>query len=217
MTRDDRLQLAHLGLHPERTRRLTESWGTAGAVLRAIELGQIPVSEAIRGRLALDSWAAAKEADASIDWKEHLPALLQQLPDCPDLLFRRGAKLPSPPGVAIVGTRRATRYGLDVARRFGRAVALAGWPVVSGLARGIDGAAHIGALRGAVSPSPCSVVEWTGVTHQSIATWPAASSRPGDRSFPSTALDPLQRRGGSPLGTGSSPASVRRWWWWRPG
>jgi DNA processing protein len=48
--------------------------------------------------------------------------------------------------VAIVGTRRATTYGLRLARSFGQAVAAAGWPVVSGLARGIDGAAHIGCL-----------------------------------------------------------------------
>ena len=48
--------------------------------------------------------------------------------------------------VAIVGTRRATPYGLRVARQWGRQLSEAGIAVVSGLARGIDAAAHRGAL-----------------------------------------------------------------------
>lgn len=50
------------------------------------------------------------------------------------------------PGVAVVGTRRCTRYGLGLADAIGGAVARAGWTVVSGLARGIDAAAHQGCL-----------------------------------------------------------------------
>ncbi len=49
-------------------------------------------------------------------------------------------------GVAVVGTRRCTRYGADLARSFGSALARSGWTTVSGLARGIDAAAHIGTL-----------------------------------------------------------------------
>ena len=52
------------------------------------------------------------------------------------------------PGVAIVGTRRCTEYGRSIARTLGHSVAAAGWPVVSGLARGIDAAAHTGTLEG---------------------------------------------------------------------
>ncbi len=48
--------------------------------------------------------------------------------------------------IAVVGTRRCTRYGADLARAFGSAIARAGWTVVSGLARGIDAAAHRGCL-----------------------------------------------------------------------
>lgn len=50
-------------------------------------------------------------------------------------------------GIAVVGTRRCTRYGIDLAEAFGAAIARAGWTTVSGLARGIDTAAHRGCLR----------------------------------------------------------------------
>ena len=50
-------------------------------------------------------------------------------------------------GVAVVGTRRSTRYGTGLAEAFGAAIARAGWTTVSGLARGVDTAAHRGCLR----------------------------------------------------------------------
>lgn len=50
-------------------------------------------------------------------------------------------------GIAVVGTRRCTRYGVDLAESFGAIIARAGWTTVSGLARGIDTAAHRGCLR----------------------------------------------------------------------
>jgi DNA processing protein len=52
------------------------------------------------------------------------------------------------PAVAVVGTRRATRYGIALAEAFGRGLAGEGWITVSGLARGIDAAAHRGCLAG---------------------------------------------------------------------
>src|SRR5690606_33953336 len=54
--------------------------------------------------------------------------------------------LTTAPGVAVVGTRRCTGYGSGLAEAFGRAIATAGWTTVSGLARGIDSAAHRGAV-----------------------------------------------------------------------
>ncbi|HJR91105.1 MAG TPA: DNA-processing protein DprA [Acidimicrobiia bacterium] len=82
--------------------------------------------------------------------EEAYPALLETISDPPPAVWIRG-RLPAGPGVAIVGTRRATRYGLGLARSMGAAVARAGWPVVSGLARGVDGAAHRGCLDAAGS------------------------------------------------------------------
>ncbi len=72
------------------------------------------------------------------------PEGLADLEDPPTLYLI--GELRSAPGVAVVGTRRCTRYGIDLAERFGRVISGAGWTVVSGLARGIDAAAHRGCL-----------------------------------------------------------------------
>ncbi len=77
------------------------------------------------------------------------PALLQEIPDPPPALYVRGTLSPRDRrSVAIVGSRRATDYGRRLAERFARELVEAGLTVVSGLARGIDTAAHLGALRG---------------------------------------------------------------------
>ena len=65
--------------------------------------------------------------------------------ETPPPIFVAGAFV-SAPAVAVVGTRRCTGYGKAIAESFGCALARAGWSVVSGLARGIDAASHVGAL-----------------------------------------------------------------------
>lgn len=77
------------------------------------------------------------------------PRRLKALADAPIGLYVRG-RLPEEerPTLAIVGSRNATRYGLEVARCFGRELAKEGVQIVSGLAAGIDGAGHQGALEG---------------------------------------------------------------------
>jgi DNA processing protein len=74
------------------------------------------------------------------------PALLEAIPDPPQRLYVRG-KIPEQPMLAIVGSRRATPYGERVARRLAAGLAETGIAIVSGLARGIDSAAHRGALE----------------------------------------------------------------------
>jgi DNA processing protein len=79
------------------------------------------------------------------------PAELAELADAPAVLYGAGARerfaaLLGRPGVAVVGTRRASAYGLEVARELGRGLSAAGVTVVSGMALGIDAAAHRGAL-----------------------------------------------------------------------
>lgn len=75
------------------------------------------------------------------------PARLKELPDPPQRLWHLGSwDVLDRPVVAIVGTRRATAYGLRVTRELSSALARGGACVVSGMALGIDGCAHRGAL-----------------------------------------------------------------------
>lgn len=80
---------------------------------------------------------------------EAYPLELKRIYDPPPVLYWRGSRLPGQElRIAIVGTRRATAYGLKVAEQLAEELAAAGVGVVSGLARGIDAAAHRGAIKG---------------------------------------------------------------------
>jgi len=145
---DHRLRLAFSGLHPERIHELLSRFDGAVGAIDAVKRRRVKASDAIRSNLAVP--AAQRRADLAalgIDIVMRgafpYPSHLDRFEDAPDVLFVRG-DLPLIPGVAIVGTRRCTAYGLELADAYGRAVAEAAWPVVSGLARGIDGAAHRG-------------------------------------------------------------------------
>jgi DNA processing protein len=76
------------------------------------------------------------------------PALLRQIYDPPPVLWVRGRLPDVEPAVAVVGTRAASPHGRALARAMARDLAAGGAAVVSGLARGIDAAAHEGALEG---------------------------------------------------------------------
>jgi len=80
---------------------------------------------------------------------ERYPAMLRASSDPPWLLYVWGGLRPEDVlSIAVVGSRRATLHGLATARGLGRALSASGYTVVSGLARGIDAAAHAGALEG---------------------------------------------------------------------
>ena len=82
--------------------------------------------------------------------RHELPPLLRAIHDPPRRLYLRGAgdtEMLSRPAVAVVGARACSPYGAQVARMLGRELAAAGVLVVSGLARGVDGEAHRGALE----------------------------------------------------------------------
>lgn len=104
---------------------------------------------------------AARLADAALGWAEQpghalmalddpaFPPQLGNIPAAPLLLYTRGRReLLYRPAVAIVGSRNASAQGVANADRFAEALAAAGLTVVSGLALGIDAAAHAGALAG---------------------------------------------------------------------
>jgi len=101
------------------------------------------------------------------------PAALAEIPQPPFGLYLRGASIPQDrPAVSIVGTRLPTGLGMGTAFSLARDFALAGLPVVSGLARGIDGAAHRGALRGrgfTCAVLACGVDAVYPAAHRSLA------------------------------------------------
>lgn len=74
------------------------------------------------------------------------PAWLARIFDPPSHLYAFGRQLTQKPAIAVVGTRNPTRYGLSMARRLSAELVDMGFAVISGLARGIDSAAHKGAL-----------------------------------------------------------------------
>ncbi len=80
-------------------------------------------------------------------WDDDYPPLLREIHDPPALLYLRG-KLPANDGFAIVGSRRATSAGLALTRKLATTLAQHNICIVSGLARGVDSAAHRGALDG---------------------------------------------------------------------
>ncbi|MGD9016330.1 MAG: DNA-processing protein DprA [Desulfobacterales bacterium] len=76
------------------------------------------------------------------------PSLLMEIDDPPPMLYVLGRLKTQEPAVAVVGSRNATAYGIDTTRRLCRQLAREGITVVSGMARGIDTAAHEGAVDG---------------------------------------------------------------------
>lgn len=85
-------------------------------------------------------------------WEEGFPEGLRALPQPPTHLYLKGELPPEREAVALVGTRRASPWALAFARRLARELAEAGLWVVSGLARGIDREAHLGALGPGAHP-----------------------------------------------------------------
>ena len=103
---------------------------------------------------AEQEWRRAEELHVRIVDILHpdYPPLLREIFDPPIVLYIRGQKWdPELPQVAIVGTRRPTGYGLNCAERLAEDLAARGLAITSGLARGLDAAAHRGALRAGVT------------------------------------------------------------------
>jgi DNA processing protein len=148
------------GLGPRLAARLLREYGTPEAIFRAplTELEALrlpsPVAQSIASQVPLKE--AEKELERTkalgaqfVHWEEpDYPALLREIYDPPPLLYVRGHReLLTRHMVAIIGTRRPTTYGNQMAERLGRDLAECGLVVVSGLARGIDSSAHRGALE----------------------------------------------------------------------
>lgn len=144
----------HKGLGAVTLRQLIDKYGSARAAL-GVDVNKLPAKarRARRGRETLrplpDVLATARRIGvlATGYGLPGFPERLDHLHDPPPLLFLRGdPSLLDAPAVAVVGSRKATEYGRGMARSMGEGLARAGITVVSGLALGIDGAAHRGAL-----------------------------------------------------------------------
>ncbi|MEO1497461.1 MAG: DNA-processing protein DprA [Planctomycetota bacterium] len=145
------------GVGPRLRTRLVETFGDASSVL-ARSPSELTRAPGVGGRLAQAIAQAPSEATAARELERaaeagirpllldetDYPASLRQLCDAPPVLYCRGElrREDQRRAVAIVGTRHASRYGLRMAAELAAGLAHAGVTVISGLARGVDGAAH---------------------------------------------------------------------------
>lgn len=149
------------GLGSLRIQSLLEFFSTADLVLEAPRhmLLQVPrIGEKIAA--AISDWRNCTNITAELDLAERLgirvltildddyPDVLRRMRDAPIVLYVRGNLKPEDgkQAISIVGSRTASIYGITHARRFARELADFGCPIVSGLAKGADAAAHWGAL-----------------------------------------------------------------------
>jgi DNA processing protein len=149
------------GLGPRLTQALLERFGSARAVLEASpeELREVPyIGAQTAGEFhqAMRLLDLDKECELIARHKVSLlargspqyPAALAEIADPPHLLYLRGQLQPQDgKAVGIVGSRHCSAYGKRVAERLAAGLVQKGYTVVSGLARGIDGCAHRGALQ----------------------------------------------------------------------
>jgi DNA processing protein len=147
------------GLGPTRVRRLVEFFGSAAAVLRAT-LTELEAT----GMQAVSAQALATGKSAELAREEiaqaasggivmislddpRYPPRLREIYDPPLALYIRGnVEILAQPGIAVVGTRHPTPYGSGMAERLATDLAAQGLVILSGMARGVDTAAHRGAL-----------------------------------------------------------------------
>jgi DNA processing protein len=148
------------GVGPRLRKALLEELGTASAVLAAApaDLRRVQgIGPELTRRLAMARQEIDVQAELDLcaahgiaimsDMDPAYPRMLSEIYDPPGILFMRGELLACDAvAIAIVGSRHATHYGLEQAERLAGSLARAGVTIVSGLARGIDAAAHCGAL-----------------------------------------------------------------------
>ena len=158
----DQLQLSLLpGLGPRSLTVLIQSFGQASAVLKATkeDLQRVPgigpklahTIATAQDHIDVDdvlSWCRTHDTSVLQLGEDGYPRPLEELDDTPPILFAQGNWLTRDElSVAIVGTRHATAYGLQQTRRLALDLARAGVTIISGLARGVDTAAHRAALE----------------------------------------------------------------------
>jgi DNA processing protein len=211
MTDLDYLTLALVpGIGRARMDQLLQAFGSPSAVLDAPYRDVLQVNgvtpacaTAIRNAdraLAERVVAHAAELDGQVltPGDAGFPPALREIPDAPTLLFAAGRpELLEAPCVAIVGSRSHTRYGGEVCRHFASGLARCGLTVVSGMARGLDAAAHAAALDagggtigvlgnglGVIYPTANRALYQRVLAHGCLLTEFPPGERPNAGSFP---------------------------------
>ena len=129
------------------------AWSASESELRAAGLDSRTIRAIVNGRQSVDPDAELETLERSgvraLTWHDaDYPPRLKQIYDLPPLLYVKGELLPDDErSIAVVGTRKPSPYGVQVAEKMVRDIADAGVAVVSGLARGVDGIAHNAALN----------------------------------------------------------------------
>jgi len=149
--RDAAVMLAFGGCSPATVDRLVRRHGSQTAAVTAVTDGRTKLSKRVRSAVGIPAdvrWEQLRTAGVQLmaSTDPAFPSRLQNLSGAPRWLFVDGS-LPLGPAIGIVGSRSATAYGLDLAHEYGSVASRAGWHVVSGLARGIDAAAHRGVVE----------------------------------------------------------------------
>lgn len=169
--------LAHIWLREEarlstrRIREAREHFGGALEACRALNEDDLFFTPREREQKANASWKRAEKvlencrkagARAICYEEDGYPEDLRQIYDPPAVLYLKGTmpRWEEMPVLAIVGRRKASPLGLETARRFAQVLSAHGFLIVSGLAQGVDGAAHQGALEG---PTPTVAVLGTAI------------------------------------------------------
>lgn len=140
-----------IGLLEERFGSLEPAWSAPETELRASGLDASVARSIAEHRGGIDPQREIDRVRAAgltvLTWHDaDYPALLREIDDLPPILYFKGTLLPEQT-VTIVGTRRPTAYGREVASHLAGELAEAGLTIVSGMARGIDGVAHRAALE----------------------------------------------------------------------
>jgi DNA processing protein len=203
------------GLGATRVRRLVEHFGNVGAIFRA-SLTELEAT----GMLAVSAQAIATGKSWELAQEERIrasgvgatlitldgaayPAQLKQIYDPPPILYVRGnTEVLARSGIAVVGTRHPTPYGLGMAERLATDLAARGLVIFSGMARGVDTASH----RGALAAKGCTVAvygtgvdqpypkENTRLAEQILATGGAIISEFPIGTFPAPQNFPIRNR-----------------------
>ena len=173
----------HLGLHltPRGIQNLLKNIGSPQQILES--LPKLNITPTQRNRLKNIDW---KQVDKALAWAQadnhhiityedqYYPALLKEIPDPPLLLYLKGdPALLQRLQLAIVGSRKPTHLGRENAKQFAYQLAKAGLVITSGMALGIDGCAHQGALAAkssTIAVLGCGVDLVYPRSHQELAT-----------------------------------------------